>query len=526
MFTLQESHYSKKGRCKIDGFEIFEAIRKNKKDGGTIIGVHKSLNPIQIQEYHEEFELLVVEIVVNSRCIRVISGYGPQETWPEAERLPFFLALEDEILKSTLLGKSIIVQLDANSKLGQEFIAKDIHDQSPNGALLGGIIKRNNLIVANALNDKVTGLITRRRTTVNSEEESIIDFVILSEDMREFLDELIIDEEKNHTITGYMKTKNEPKVSESDHMTMLTKFNLKWKRNLRKDRVEMFNLKDFSCQKKFFELTSSSDYLSSVFDTEDDVDKSVERFLKRLNDVLHKCFRKVRITEKVNAEYEDLMKRRNSLRKKHDNESIEELKVIEDKLADLCAKANKAKIEEELNGIKCDEGGIHSGKLWKLRKKLFPNSRDPPTAMFDKDENLVTSEAEIEKLAIETYVKRLSNREMRPNLQSIREQKEKLCALKLKVAKNNKTEPWTMHDLDVALKSLKWNKSRDPFGLANEIFLDGVAGSDLKIAVLKMMNKIKSEQQFTRALQQCNISSIWKKKGSRHVFDFPCHNPT
>ena len=76
-----------------------------------------------------------------------------------------------------------------------------------------------------------------------------------------------------------------------------------------------------------------------------------------------------------------------------------------------------------------------------------------------------------------------------------------------------------MHDLDVALKSLKRNKSRDPFGLANEIFLDGVAGSDLKLAVLKMMNRIKSDQQFPRALQQCNISSIWKKKGSRHVFD-------
>ena len=304
--------------------------------------------------------------------------------------------------------------------LDQNLSQKAIHDQSPNGAQLGGIVKRNNLVVANGLNDRCTGLITRSRTTVNSEEESIIDFVIVSDDMREFVSELIIDEEKNHTITGYMKSKNGPKVFESDHMTIITKFNLKWRKNLQKDRVEMFNLKDFSCQKKFFELTSSSDFLSSVFDTEDDVDKSVDRFLKRLNDVVHKCFRKVRITEKANTEYEDLIKQRNSLRKKHDNESIEELKVIEDKLADLCAKANKDKIEEELNGIKYDEGGIHSGKLWKLRKKLFPNSRDPPTAMLDKDENLVTSEAEIEKLAIETYVERLSNREMRPNLQAIR----------------------------------------------------------------------------------------------------------
>ena len=102
-----------------------------------------------------------------------------------------FLALEDEILKSSLLGKSIIVQPDANSKLGPESIAKDIHDQSPNGALLGGIVKRNNLVVANGLNDRCRGLVTGRRTTVNSEEESIIDFVIVSDDMREFVSELM-----------------------------------------------------------------------------------------------------------------------------------------------------------------------------------------------------------------------------------------------------------------------------------------------------------------------------------------------
>ena len=49
LFTLQESHFTKKGRLKIDGFEIFEAIRKNKKDGGTVIGAFKSLNPVLVK---------------------------------------------------------------------------------------------------------------------------------------------------------------------------------------------------------------------------------------------------------------------------------------------------------------------------------------------------------------------------------------------------------------------------------------------------------------------------------------------
>ena len=44
IFTVQETHFESKGKVKIEGFEIFEAIRKKVK-GGTMIGVHKAMNP-------------------------------------------------------------------------------------------------------------------------------------------------------------------------------------------------------------------------------------------------------------------------------------------------------------------------------------------------------------------------------------------------------------------------------------------------------------------------------------------------
>lgn len=50
IFTLQESHFRKKGSLRIDDFEIFEAIRK-KQGGGTVIGAHRALNPVLIEEY-------------------------------------------------------------------------------------------------------------------------------------------------------------------------------------------------------------------------------------------------------------------------------------------------------------------------------------------------------------------------------------------------------------------------------------------------------------------------------------------
>ena len=93
-----------------------------------------------ISDYNDEFELIIVEIKLHNQQIRVISGYGPQETWCEAEILSFFLTLEEEIIKAELLGVSVIIEMDSNSKLGSDFIPADPHQQSANGKILAGII--------------------------------------------------------------------------------------------------------------------------------------------------------------------------------------------------------------------------------------------------------------------------------------------------------------------------------------------------------------------------------------------------
>ena len=138
--------------------------------------------------------------------------------------------------------------------------------------------------------------------------------------------------------------------------------------------------------------------------------------------------------------------------------------------------------------------------------------------MIDGSGNYVTSPAGIESLALSTFKERLENRPMKDSLEHIRKEKEELCNMRLNIAKNNKTEPWSMEHLDVVLKHLKKNKSRDPSGYANEIFRPEVAGDDLKKAILLLMNKIKSDQIFPEALEVCDISPIYKRRGSRNSF--------
>ena len=98
IFTIQETCLKKKGKFKVKNYEIFEAIRKGEKKG-TLIGIHNTLNPVLISEYSDEIELLVVEVKIAGKEIRVISGVGPHENLTEPERLPFFLTLEKEVNK-------------------------------------------------------------------------------------------------------------------------------------------------------------------------------------------------------------------------------------------------------------------------------------------------------------------------------------------------------------------------------------------------------------------------------------------
>ena len=127
-----------------------------------MISGHKDLNPKLIEQYEDEFELLVVEIELKQKKVRIISGYGPQENWPEEKRMPFFIALETEVEKATLAGRSVIIEMDANAKLGKRFIKEDPHEISPKGLILANIVERQMLVVGNGT-DICRGPITRKK---------------------------------------------------------------------------------------------------------------------------------------------------------------------------------------------------------------------------------------------------------------------------------------------------------------------------------------------------------------------------
>ena len=139
-----------------------------------------------IEEYFGDFELIVVEVQLDKKSARFVTGYGPQENLKEEQRRPFFAALDMEIGKAVLNGCSVFIKMESNSKLGKDLIPGNPHNQSPNGRILAEIIKRNS---SNWDNVKEWSPVIKDRV-----DETVIDVVIVSEDLIPEINKKVVDE--------------------------------------------------------------------------------------------------------------------------------------------------------------------------------------------------------------------------------------------------------------------------------------------------------------------------------------------
>ena len=424
-----------------------------------MLGVHVGLEPVLVRECSDTFELLTVEIKIGNMKLRIITGYGPQENWSEEEKMPFFAALEEEIAAAELEGKQVIITMDANSKLGPEFIEDDPYPISGNGKILKHIVERHALVVVNGLKHKRKGVITRHKTTEQGVERSVIDLVLTSSNLAEHIQSIHIDDERQFVLTKNMKVGGVVKTSESDHNIITTKLNITWclKEN---PIVEMFNYKNKEAQKKFKAVTTETKELTKIVNMNKPIEVIANKFIKRLKGFVHECFKKVKIVDKPDGKLEEMYNKRRVLRNKTDEDSKAKLESLNNELAELYSEKMVKTIMTEVKGMtKCDEGGINTGKLWKLKKKLMPRNHEPPTAMRNKDGKLLTENEEIKREAVNHYKSVFREKDIDPKYEEYKTEREELCIKRLQETKLNKTKDWSLSDVKSVLKSLKNGKS-------------------------------------------------------------------
>ena len=110
-----------------------------------------------------------------------------------------------------------------NSWVGPNVIKSDTKPQNQNGKMLVKFVKNNHLTIVNSL-PICKGTTTWARTRLGVKLTSTIDFFIVCNNVLPFVNEMVIDNDKNHTITNFRNTK---KPTDSDHSPMWLKLNLK-----------------------------------------------------------------------------------------------------------------------------------------------------------------------------------------------------------------------------------------------------------------------------------------------------------
>ena len=364
----------------------------------------KNLKPVSVSD-EDEIEILVVEGKIKDKAVRFINGYGPQDECnsPDEEKIAFFDRLDIEVKASKMAGTMTCIQMDANSKLGDKYIAGDDKPISKNGRLLAKVIDDNDLIVVNGT-DKSDGVITRFRKTINGVEESVIDFFIVCRQFFNLINSLYIDEKRVFALTKFSDKKGNKSIKESDHNTMVLNLKASWSTNIqdKEDRTEIYNFQRTDDFERFVEETNDNNDLKNSFeDNNEEIDDACNNWLSVLNNLIKKCFKRIRVKkQKNNNELDKLFEEKRTLKtylSTHeenddlfDEKSLSLEKIIDD-IADICGQKNKETVEEYLGTGDDGIDGFNQAKIWSLKKHLAPkNTEEPPMAKKDPKGNLVT----------------------------------------------------------------------------------------------------------------------------------------
>ena len=356
------------------------------------------------------------------------------------------------------------------------------------------------------------------RKTTRGVEKSILDIFVTCDRVLPYIVKMKVDENRENVLTNYNAIKSVGRVIESDHNNCELEVNLVFCPR-KQERIEIFQFKNQESQKLFKDLTTNTKEFTNCFDNNLDFDVQSKNWRKVLDNFFHKAFKKIRVSSKIKCkknEISDLMNRRNLLKKKVDKDDNDEEEIygIEEMIANKCQETNRRRIVDNFQEVNGNNGNVAHQGIWKVKKKHFPKIKPSlPVAKKNLKGQLITNPEELKDLYLDTFKDRLRHRPAQPGYESLLDLQEELFELRLEMSKNKKTDPWTIADLEDAIKQLKTGKCRDPDGLIREIFKDEVMGNDMKVSLLTLLNKSKSSGKLPAFMQKFNVCAIYKGKG-------------
>ena len=388
---------------------------------------------------------------------------------------------------------------DFNAKL--EINKQDIQQkQSRNGEHLQKMIEETNTIPV-TLNAQKGNWTRVKRKDIN--ERSVIDYVIMTQEIAQSNKIVMIDEEGALRIRG---------KEETDHNTIIIETEIPAPIQTKKEKI--INLNDKEGWNKFNNIIEDK-FSSTEPETYSQYETAIKYAMKNAFKTITvtKGKYKYKITEKAKK-----LKREKKIAKKEFQQAQKE-----EKEAKLKRYINKQKelrqeietlemkrVEQRINLI-VSKGGAGSDHFWKIRKKILKQGMNENYDLITEEGKKVSDPEQAKEYIANFYENLYKARE------GTEEYKEWTEHITHSVNEMYNTEldeepDFTEEELKTAIKSLKRGKSTGPDGIPNEVYIESTKTT--REIHKSIMNNILHHSKIPEQWKEGNLKRLYKGKGA------------
>ena len=263
-----------------------------------------------------------------------------------------------------------------------------------------------------------------------------INYVIVSDQLEKYVNYMRIDQQK--IFTPWRTLKQEKRFS--DHNAILLDMSLPVKRDLQvSSRKTTWNFSDPSGWDKFEKITSGDVTMIDCWKDSSSIEISYQIWVKRLESLMYKRFKKRRIKSKKLLYIEAIRKlisKKKSLKKLLKSSSIDTVDMATQVM--LGSKIDRLEHEIDKAIADFDSGLVMSSinqndkqAFWKLKKVLASKSISIPHSIIDSFGNEITNQANIRNKYKNEFIHRLRTREIDDQLKVHENMQHQLCKLRL-----------------------------------------------------------------------------------------------
>ena len=452
--------------------------------------------------------------------MRFIVAHGPQETDNPEVKHAFYESLMIEIERGKASDDNVVVLGDMNARIQKEVSENEetkIKDISTNGTHLKEVVDKYELDVLNFHQNSV-GKWTRIQKKKATTEKSVIDYVLVEDNLKNRVKSVIIDEDKLYTPWRTTYRKKQRQITFSDHTAIITTVDIE-RGSLPAEVTEPpkgWKITDEGLA-EYKQMTSKRDAI--VVDNKEDSTTVYGNWMTQVESIINKCFSKrkphKKKTPQVHKGAAFIRKTLSdfSSRGKVQREMVKDyMQHLVEKEVQKLDRIRVEKLKKTIDMLTNDEKFSPNG-FWKIKKTISRKGGAPKLNAVLKDGVEITDKERIKEEIRKEFEHRLRNRKPANEWEEfVQAGNEAVQALMEKMTNDN-GPPFTLEELLIVIKELKRGKTPGYDGFNAELLIE--AGEGLLESLLQIFNIVRVSKVIPTQWNNVLISLIYKNKGSK-----------